>query len=114
MGTSSAVVVTVLDTTKAAASDTGATQTMKTGFLKRNVLSRLSISLGSGDSVVIEGKSEASDSFVVLYTWTAANEVPINIYLPLIWRARRSVDGGGADSKVKMENYHQELLNVDV
>lgn len=115
MGTSDLIIVTVLDTTEptAAPSDTGPTQTMKTGFLKHDIPARLSISLGSGDTVVVEGKAEAADSFVALHTWTGGDEVPVDVYLSKIWRCRRTVDGGGADSTVKIENRFNELLDVD-
>ena len=79
-------IVTVLDTANptAAPSDTGLTQTMNFNFLKLDIPTRISISLGSGDTVVIEGRSEDSDSFVVVHTWTAGDEVPIDFkgYLP--------------------------------
>ena len=91
-------VIKVLDTTVA---DTGSTQAAKAGFLSKNVPSRFSIDIGAGDTVVVEGKSLAAEDFEVLHTFT--DETPADIYLSLIWRVRRTVDGG-ADSEVFIEN----------
>lgn len=114
MGISKEPVVTVLDTAQPASpSDTGPTQTMDYVFLKNDVPARISISLGSGDTVVIEGKSETADSFIIDYTWTGGDEVPIDIWLPRIWRARRTVDGAVGESVVKIENRFAQTLNAD-
>ncbi|MEE9356606.1 MAG: hypothetical protein V3U75_13535 [Methylococcaceae bacterium] len=110
-----APVVTVLDTAKPAAapSDTGPTQDMNFNFLKLDIPLRLSISLGSGDTVVFEGKSVAADSFVECHTWTGGDEEPIDIYVPLIWRTRRTVDGGAGESVVKVENRYTAVLTEE-
>ena len=115
MGTSQEPIVTVLDTAQptASPSDTGPAQTMNYIFLKDDVPLRLSISLGTDDSVVVEGKSEDADSFVTCHTWTSGDEVPIDLYVPRIWRARRSVDGTIGESVVKVENRFNLILNVD-
>ena len=108
-------IVVVLDTSKPVAlpSDTGKTQTMKFPFLKLDIPVRLSISLGSGDTVVFEGKSEDTDNFVVNHTWQLGDEIPIDIYTPRIWRVRRTVDGGVGESVVKVENVHSLELEAD-
>lgn len=113
MSKSSNPVVIVLDTSAGSSPDTGVTQTLKFDFLKLDVPTRLSISLGSGDSVVVEGKSEAADDFVTIHTWSGGDEVPIDVWLPMIWRARRSVDGAVGESVVKIENRFGLLLEVD-
>ena len=108
MSISKEPVVTILNTALPAASpsDVGQTQVMKFPFLKLDVPLRLSISLGSGDTVIFEGKLEAADSFVECHIWTGGDEEPVDIYVPLIWRVRRTVDGGVGESVVKAENTH--------
>lgn len=101
-------IVTILDTTN---DDTGATQTMKAGFLKEGKPLRLSASLGSGDTVVIEGKAEAADDFEQLHEFT--DDTPADVYVSRFWRARRTVDGGSADSVIKVENNHNQRLVAD-
>lgn len=98
-------VVKVLDTTVA---DTGTTQIAKAGFLKKDKPLRLSIDIGSGDTVVIEGKSLAAEDFEILHTFT--DETPADVYVSINWRARRTVDGGGADSEVFVENVHNQII----
>lgn len=99
-------VVKILDTTVA---DTGPTQTAKAVFLKKNIPVRLSIDIGSGDTVVIEGKSDSAEDFETLATFT--DETPQDVYLSQIWRARRTVDGGG-DSEVFVENNHNQRITA--
>ena len=106
MATSSDAIVTILDTSVA---DTGPTQTMNLGFLKRDIPARISILLASGDTVVVEGKAEPADTFETLHTFVGSSD-PADIYLSIIWRIRRSVDGTIGDSKVKIENRFQEIL----
>ncbi len=116
MSRSKEPVVTVLNTAHpvASPSDTGQTQVMKFPFLKLDIPLRLSISLGSGDTVIFESKSESADSFVECHTWTGGDEEPIDIYVSLIWRVRRTVDGGAGESVVKVENKHTiELIKED-
>ncbi len=92
-------VIKVLDTTVA---DTGLTQTCDAGFLKKNKPLRFTIDIGAGDTVVIESKSLAAEDFEVIATMV--DETPIDVYPGMIWRARRTVDGGSADSEVFVEN----------
>lgn len=98
-------VVKVLDTT---VSDTGNTQNTKANFLKKNVPLRMTIDIGAGDTVVIESKSLAAEDFEVIHTFV--DETPADVYVGLIWRARRSVDGGSADSQVFVEN----IFNLNI
>lgn len=100
-------IVTILDTTVAA---TGATQTSKAGFLKKDKPLRISASIGSGDTVVIEGKAETADDFETLATFT--DDTPQDVYVSQIWRARRTVDGGSADSTIKVENSHNQPITA--
>ncbi len=102
-------VVKVLDTA-GAGNDTGDTQTAKAGFLKKNIPVRFTASIGAGDTVVIEGKSDSGESFETLHSFT--DDTPADIYLSLIWRARRSVDGGGADSEIFVENNHNQNITA--
>lgn len=91
--------VKVLDSTVA---DNGPTQTMTDGFLKKDKPLRFSVDLGAGDTIVIEGKSDSGEDFETLHTFS--DETPADIYVSQIWRARRSVDGGTADSECFVEN----------
>lgn len=88
----------ILDTT---AGDTGATQTVFNREQRRGRPSHIQAEIGAGDTVVIEGKVEGTLSFVTLATFTA-NDIKA-LDLPNTYRARRSVDGGGADSNVFIE-----------
>lgn len=90
----------ILDTT---AGDTGATQTVTrtTQFTGRN--SQVQIQIGSGDTVVIEGKLDSTLNFVTLATYTADDLV--NLDLPPIFRARRTVDGASEDSQVWVRSF---------
>lgn len=105
-------VVKVLDTANptASPSDTGPTQEMKDNFLKKQVPLRFSIDIGSGDTVVIEGKSVDAEDFETLHTFTT--EAPADIYVSKIWRPRRTVDGGG-ESQVYVENPFNQAITED-
>jgi len=103
-------VITILDTTVA---ETGSTQRYSAGVLKKDNPSRFSISLASGDTVVIEGKAESADSFEIIHTWTGS-ETPADLYLSKIWRARRTVDGAAGDSIVKIDNRLNQKLTEHV
>lgn len=98
-------IVTVLDTT---VGDSGADQIAKFDFLGMDRPLRFSISLGSGDSVVIEGKAESSDDYEVIHTFS--DETPADVYVSHRWRVRRSTDGGSGDSTVKVQN----VYNIDI
>lgn len=100
-------VIKVLDTTIA---DTGPTQTAKENFLQKDVPQRFSISLGSGDAVVIEGKSLSANNFEIIHTFS--DETPADLYLMRYWRARRSTDGGSADSTVWIENNRNQTITT--
>ncbi len=103
--------VTVLDTTLG---DTGATQTADDGFLKKNILeggARFFAAIGAGDTVLIEGKCATADSYSTLQSITASG--CYDVKLAPIWQARRSVDGGGADSTIKMLNVHAANVTAD-
>jgi len=106
--------IKVLDTANptASPSDTGLTQTMKAGWLKRDIPLRLSIDIAAGDTVVIEGKSDAAEDFEILHSFT--DETPADIYVSQKWRARRTVDGAAGDSQVFVENPHNQIISEDV
>lgn len=96
--------IMILDTSVA---DTGNTQTISDNFLKKDKPLRISIDIGAGDTVVIEGKSTSAEDFEIHHTFT--DETPADVYVSRIWRARRTVDGG-ADSQVFVENrYNLDL-----
>lgn len=54
--------------------------------------------IGSGDTVVFEGRLSSDASFVTIATFTA--DTLVEVVLPTQFRARRTVDGGSADSEV--------------
>lgn len=85
----------ILDTTS---SDTGDTQTFLSNNRDLDKYAYFQVAIGSGDTVVIEGRLESNLSFVVLETITS--DTLKLIKLPNEYRARRTVDGGGADSEV--------------
>lgn len=94
----------IIQVLNSATADTGPTQTVKLNYLKKDMPMRFSIALGSGDTVVIEGKAETADAFEILHTWTGGSETPADIFVSRIWRARRTVDGTVGDTVVKIEN----------
>jgi len=59
------------------------------------------VEIGSGDTVVIEGKIDSSLSYVVIDTFTADTLKAIKI--PPIIRGRRTVDGGGGDTQIFLQ-----------
>lgn len=103
--------VTVLDTTLG---DDGTAQAADDVFLKKNILeggARFFAAIGAGDTVVIEGKCASADSYSTLQSITSSG--CYDVKLAPIWRARRSVDGGGADSTIKMLNVHGANVTAD-
>ncbi len=88
----------ILDTT---AGDTGATQTIFNRRQRSGRAAHFHVEIGTGDTVVIEGKVESTLSFVTLATFTA-NDIKA-IDLPNTYRARRTVDGTSGDSNVFVE-----------
>jgi len=90
----------ILDTT---GGDTGSDKTLYSRDQDLNRLSQVQFNIGSGDSVVIEGKLDSSLNYGVIYT--ATSDVIINVDLPSTYRARRTVDGGSADSEVWVKTF---------
>ena len=88
----------ILDTT---IGETGTENFDNTEIIDTDKPIRFHCYLGSGDTVVIEGKVKAEDTYQVLYTFDADNTQPIDIYVSPYFRARRTVDGGG-DSSVEV------------
>jgi len=94
--------VQILNTT---AGETGATITRE-GNRNQRVGPRTAMvqaEIGAGDTVLFEGRMKGTLSFVTLDTYTG-NEIAF-IDLPAEYRARRTVDGGGADSEIWVENF---------
>jgi hypothetical protein len=102
-------IVTVLDTTE---DEAGPAQAMDAGYLKDDVRdggTRFFVDIGSGDTVLIEGKAAAADSaYSTLLSITATGIYDVK--LAPVWRASRSVDGGGADSLVRVVNLRNATL----
>jgi len=98
--------VKVLDTTIA---DTGPTQSVKMGFLKKNHPIRFECFIGAGDTVLIEGRTGSSGTFDPLYSFTTSEHK--DIYVPRQWRARRTVDGGN-DTIINVQNPRNLGLTV--
>ncbi len=101
-------IVTVLDTS---VGESGVDQTAMFSFLDKNVPIRFSADLGSGDTVLVQGKAEASDDYETLHTFT--DNTPADVYVSHKWRVSRSVDGGG-DSVVKVENVYNQDIEAHV
>tara|TARA_R110000782_G_scaffold100028_3_gene186038 strand:+ start:157 stop:471 length:315 start_codon:yes stop_codon:yes gene_type:complete len=85
----------ILNTT---AGDTGADKAVVNAEQNLNRLAQVQFNIGSGDTVVLEGKIESTLNYGVIYT--ADTDVIINVDLPIIYRARRTIDGASADSEV--------------
>ena len=100
-------IVKVLDSTL---SDTGPTQKCDMAYLDKDIPATFSVSIGAGDTVVLEGKMESADSFQTIYTFP--DNTPRQIYLMPLWRVRRTVDGVSADSTVKVANPHNQPWTV--
>ena len=95
----------ILDTTSG---DTGDTQTIteREQTLKS---AQVQVEIGTGDTIVIEGKLESSLSFVT-YKAITSNDLFV-MDLPPIFRARRSVDGGTGDSQVWLQKFGNSIEN---
>ena len=106
-------VTTILDTTQtlsgAASPETGPTQTLKIRQLSLWKGAYIEVVIGSGDTVIFEGNiSGSSTVFQTIATFTASGIITAD--LPTKYRARRSVDGGGADSQVYVQT--QDIVGV--
>lgn len=100
--------VTILDST---GGDTGPTQSTGDDFLRKDIPLRMVADIGSGDTVVIEGSTASGGTFITIYSFTADEWK--DIWVPRFWRARRSVDGGSADSTVTVINTPNIPLTAD-
>jgi hypothetical protein len=96
--------VKVLDTT---VGETGTTQTMKNNWLKKDKPLRFSIDIGSGDTVIIEGRSDSGEDFEQLHEFT--DETPADVYVSRYWRARRTTDGGGESEVFVEDRFNQKI-----
>lgn len=99
-------VILVLDTTVA---EDGPAQAVDHVFLKQDRVdggTRFFVAVGAGDTILIQGKAESADDYSTLQSITASGMYDVK--LAPIWRASRSVDGGGADSVVKVMNLHNQ------
>jgi hypothetical protein len=86
----------ILDTTSA---ETGSDYTTTSNEQDLDKRALVHVEIGSGDTVILEGKlSTSASAYVTIETVTTS--IIKEIKLPNILRARRSVDGGSADSKV--------------
>lgn len=89
----------ILDTT---AGDTGAEFEVVRGRLEEDRAAHVGFAVGDGDTVVLEGKVTSAHSYQTLYS-TDDGAAPQRVELPRYVRARRTVDGGAADSTVWLE-----------
>lgn len=93
------VVTEILDSS---AGDNGAQQKLRANELGIAQNAFVEVIIGSGDTVVIEGNLSGSTTvYQIIATFTASTLTIID--LPPTFRARRTVDGGGADSTVDMQ-----------
>ena len=91
-------VLEILDTT---AGDTGATHTLMSRSISAGRGTYVNVEIGAGDTVVIEGKLVSGNTFVTIATFTTDDLIIVD--LPVIFRARRTVDGGGADTTINIQ-----------
>lgn len=99
-------IIKVLDTT---VGEDGPAQAVDHVFLKQDRVdggTRFFVAVGSGDTVLIEGKAETADDYSTLQSVTASG--CYDVKLSPIWRASRSVDGSSGDSTVKVINIHNQ------
>ena len=92
----------VLQILDSSAGDTGATFTLLNRALAKGKGSYVDVEIGAGDTVVLEGKLVSANTFTTIATFTADTLVEVD--LPTIFRARRTVDGGGADTTVAIQS----------
>lgn len=90
-------VLEILDTT---AGDTGTTYTLLSRSAENAKGTYVNVEIGSGDTVVIEGKLVSGNTFVTIATFTTDDLLLVD--LPKIFRARRTVDGGSEDTTVNI------------
>lgn len=101
-------VATLLDT---AVGEEGFTQKIPDIFLKKDKPLRVHCDLGSGDTVLIQGRGSSSHDWDTLHTFT--DETPVDIYLSAQIRAVRTVDGTSAESYVYAQNpYDRAVLDL--
>ena len=91
----------VLEILDSSAGDTGATITLMSRSIANGIGTYVNVEIGAGDTVVLEGKLVTANTFVTIATFTADTLVEVD--MPVIFRARRTVDGGGADSTVNIQ-----------
>lgn len=91
-------VVTILDTT---IGETGNEYITDLTFLKEDQPVRITCDIGSGDTIVIQGRAEDGDAWQTLHEFT--EDGAIDLYLSMRWRVTRTVDGG-SDTILKVEN----------
>lgn len=89
----------ILDTT---GGDTGTTFTLLNRSIANGVGTYVNVEIGAGDTVVLEGKLVSGNTFITIATFTTDDLVVVD--LPSIFRARRTVDGGGADTTVNIQS----------
>ena len=95
----------ILDTTSGETGDTQ-TFTQRQQTLKS---AQVQVEIGSGDTVVIEGKLESTLSFV---TYKSINTDDLfTMDLPPILRARRTTDGGSGDTQVWLQTFDNTVEN---
>lgn len=99
-------VVKILDV---AVGENGPTQSISDRFLRIDQPLRLHCKLGTGDTVLIQGRISESHDWDILHTFT--DETPADVYLSKQVRAIRSVDGGDspAVAAVYAQNPYLEL-----
>ena len=91
-------VTKILDST---VTDTGETQSLKNREILGGKGTYIDFEIGAGDTVVLEGKLVSANDFKTVLTVTA--DALFEVDLPHIFRCRRTVDGGGADSTVHIQ-----------
>lgn len=103
--------ITILDTT---ADEAGPNQLVNHAYLKTDVLHNgmaFIVSIGAGDTVLIEGKGAAADaSWITLQECTSSGVYDVKV--TPVFRASRSVDGGSADSLVRVININNQNLTA--
>lgn len=81
-----------------ASGETGTEQEFARQTSESDITALVQCEIGSGDTVVLEGKLDSTLSYVIIATFTA--DTLVEVSLPPYYRARRTVDGASGDSQV--------------
>lgn len=103
-------VVKVLDT---AVGENGPTQSADFGWIKEQDYPLVvQCDLSTGDITAFQGRALSTDSWITIYSWTAATD-EIKSFRPMPqWRLIRSTDGTSGESVCRALNLYNEDIST--